>query len=154
MNALVLFNRIKSNDFLSTTFVGCRGVACRAQPFGSPRCSRGWSNGTMQMRTWSSRQDHTQTALSGLTSPGTCLGLGLVWSFLTRTRSHTRRVFGMATPAPRGGTSWRGESLHSVCEWIQIHNIIQYASKFSITKMMAADFSAYLTRVDHGSPMT
>ena len=75
----------------------------------------------MQMRTWSSRQDHTQTALSGLTSPGTCLGESSGW----------------LRQAPHGSTSWRGESLHSVCEWIQIHNIIQYASKFSITKMNA-----------------
>ena len=80
-----------------------QGVACRALMIGSPRCSRGWTNGNRQTSTWSIQQDHTQTAPLGLTSPGTYPGLGLIWFMLTLTRSHTRRGLRMAMP----GTMWR-----------------------------------------------
>ena len=77
MNELGSYIRVESNDSSWSTFVGCQGVACRAQLIGSPRCSRGWTNGNRQTSTWSIQQDHTQTAPLGLTSPGTYTGLGM-----------------------------------------------------------------------------
>ena len=103
MNELGSYIRVESNDSSWSTFVGCQGVACRALMIGSPRCSRGWTNGNRQTSTWSIQQDHTQTTPLGLTSPGTYPGLGLVWFMLTLTRSHTRRGLRMAIP----GTTWR-----------------------------------------------
>ena len=103
MNELGSYIRIESNDSSSSTFVGCQGVACCAQLIGSPRFSRGWTNGNRQTSTWSIQQDHTQTAPLGLTSPGTYPGLGLVWFMLTLTRRHTRRGLKMAIP----DTTWR-----------------------------------------------
>ena len=78
MNELASYIHIESNDSSWSTFVCCQGVACRALMIGSPRCSRGWTNGNMQMSAWSIQQDHTQTAPLELTSPGTCPRLGLV----------------------------------------------------------------------------
>src|SRR6185503_14276041 len=104
LNLIVTIHiRVESNDSSWSTFVGCQGVACRALMIGSPRCSRGWTNGNRLTSTWSIQQDHTQTAPLGLTSPGTYPGLGLVWFMLTLTRSHTRRGLRMAMP----GTTWR-----------------------------------------------
>src|SRR6185437_14169073 len=123
MNELGSYIRVKSNDSSWSTFVGCQGVACRALMIGSPRCSCGWTNGNRQTSTWSLQQDHTQTAPLGLTSPGTYPGLGLVWFMLTLTRSHTK-ASGWLCPAPRGGTSWRGESLDHICIYINIHRTI------------------------------
>ena len=71
MNELTSYIHVESNDSSWSNFVGCQGLACRALMIGSPRCSRGWTNGNMQTSTWSIQQDHTQTALLGLTSPGT-----------------------------------------------------------------------------------
>ena len=103
MNELGSYIRVESNDSSWSTFVGCQGVACRALMIGSPRSSRGWTNGNRQTSSWSIQQDHTQTAPLGLTSPGTYPGLGLVWFLLTLTRSHTRRGLRMAM----AGTTWR-----------------------------------------------
>ena len=87
-------------------FVGCQGVACRALMIGSPRCSRGWTNGNRQTSTWSIQQDHTQTAPLGLTSPGTYPGLGLVWFMLTLTRRHS--VSGLSGRVIRSRTRREG----------------------------------------------
>ena len=103
MNELGSYIRVESNDSSSSTFVGCQGVACRAQLIGSPRFSRGWTNGNRQTSTWSIQQDHTQTSPLGLTSRGTYPRLELVWFMLTLTHRHTRRGLRMVMPA----TTWR-----------------------------------------------
>ena len=103
MNELGSYIRVESNDSSWSTFVGCQGVACRALMIGSPRCSRGWTNGNRQTSTWSIQQDHIHTAPLGLTSLGTYPALRLVWFMLTLTRSHTRRGLRMAMPC----TTWR-----------------------------------------------
>ena len=52
MNELGSYIRVESNDSSWSTFVGCQGVACRSLMIGSPRCSRGWTNGNRLTCTW------------------------------------------------------------------------------------------------------
>ena len=83
----------------SSTFVGCQGVPCCAQLFGSPRCSRGLTNGTRQTSTWSIQQSHTDISFRAY----------LTW-YLPRTRA--RLVYVDTHPQPHQARPQDGYARH------------------------------------------
>ena len=102
MNELCSYIRVEFNDSSWSTFVGCQGVTCRALMIGSPRCSRGWSNGNRQMSTWSIQQDpHTDSSLRAY----------LTW-YLPWTRA--RLVYVDTHPQPHQARPQDGYARHHV----------------------------------------
>ena len=101
MNELGSYIHVESNDSSWSNFVVCQGVACRALMIGSPRCSRGWTNGNRQTSTWSIQQDHTHSSFRAY----------LTW-YLPRTRA--RLVYVDTHPQPHQARPQDGYARHHV----------------------------------------